>query len=52
MERTYIMLKPDVVERKLTGRIIERIGSKGYRIIEIKVMNLKFETPKQQLIFC
>lgn len=40
MERTYIMLKPDAVERKLTGRIIERIESKGYRIVAIKVMNL------------
>lgn len=40
MERTYIMLKPDAVERKLTGRIIERIESKGYRIVAIKVMQL------------
>lgn len=40
MERTYIMLKPDAVERKLTGRIIERIESKGYRIVAIKVMHL------------
>lgn len=40
MERTYIMLKPDAVERKLAGRIIERIESKGYSITAIKVMNL------------
>jgi len=40
VERTYIMLKPDAVERKLTGRIIERIESKGYRIVAIKVMQL------------
>lgn len=40
MERTYIMLKPDAVERKLAGRIIERIESKGYSIIAIKVMKL------------
>ena len=43
MERTYIMLKPDAVERKLTGRIIERIESKGYRITAIKIMNLDRE---------
>jgi len=43
MERTYVMLKPDAVERKLTGRIIDRIESKGYRIVAIKVMNLNQE---------
>ncbi|HWQ78216.1 MAG TPA: nucleoside-diphosphate kinase [Anaerovoracaceae bacterium] len=43
MERTYIMLKPDAIERKLAGRIIERIESKGYRITAIKVMNLDEE---------
>lgn len=40
MERTYIMLKPDAVERKLVGRIIGRIEAKGYRISAVKVMNL------------
>lgn len=40
MERTYIMLKPDAVERRLVGRIIERIEAKGYRISAVKVMNL------------
>lgn len=43
MERTYIMLKPDAVERKLAGRIIHRIEGKGYRIAAIKVMNLNRE---------
>ena len=40
MERTYIMLKPDAIERKLAGRIIDRIESKGYRISALKVLNL------------
>lgn len=43
MERTYIMLKPDAVERKLTGRIIDRIEEKGYSIVAIKVMHLNRE---------
>ncbi len=43
MERTYIMLKPDAIERKLAGRIISRIESKGYRIVDLKVMNLTRE---------
>ncbi|MBR0599657.1 nucleoside-diphosphate kinase [Sinanaerobacter chloroacetimidivorans] len=40
MERTYIMLKPDAITRKLAGRIIDRIEAKGYRIADIRVMNL------------
>ena len=34
------MLKPDAIKRKLAGCIIARIEAKGYRIIDIKVMNL------------
>jgi nucleoside-diphosphate kinase len=40
VERTYIMLKPDAITRKLAGRIIDRIEAKGYRIADIRVMNL------------
>jgi len=43
MEKTYIMLKPEAIERKLAGRIIARIEAKGYRIINLKVMNLNIE---------
>jgi Nucleoside diphosphate kinase len=43
MERTYIMLKPDAVERKLAGQIIGRIEAKGYRISNIKIMTLDQE---------
>lgn len=32
MERTYVMLKPDAVERRLMGEIVSRIEKKGYRI--------------------
>lgn len=40
MERTYIMLKPDAIKRRLAGAIISRIEAKGFRIIEIKSMML------------
>ncbi|MBP6492420.1 MAG: nucleoside-diphosphate kinase [Clostridia bacterium] len=43
MERTYIMLKPDAIQRKLAGRIIDRIEAKGYRIVVIKAMELTRE---------
>jgi len=43
MERTYIMLKPDAIKRRLAGSIISRIEAKGFRIVEIKSMMLTKE---------
>lgn len=39
-ERTYIMLKPDALQRNLIGEIISRIERKGYKIADCKMMNL------------
>lgn len=39
-ERTYIMLKPDCVKRKLIGEVISRIEQKGYKISNMKMINL------------
>ena len=40
MERTYIMTKPDAYKRGLIGEIITRIENKGYKITDMKMMNL------------
>lgn len=40
MERTYIMLKPDALQRGLSGEILARIERKGYRITHMKTMQL------------
>lgn len=40
MEKTYIMLKPDALERGLMGAVISRIENKGYKIVDAKMMNL------------
>lgn len=40
IERTYIMLKPDAIERGLMGAVISRIEGKGYKIVDAKMMNL------------
>ncbi len=39
-ERTYIMLKPDCLKRKLVGEVISRIEKKGYKISNMKMINL------------
>ena len=31
VERTYLMLKPDCIQRGLMGEVIARIERKGYR---------------------
>lgn len=40
MERTYVMIKPDGVQRNLVGEIIGRIEAKGYKIVAMKFLRL------------
>lgn len=39
MEKTYVMIKPDGVERKLVGEILGRLEKKGFNILDIKMIN-------------
>ena len=43
MERTYIMLKPDAIQRGLMGEIITRIERHGYKIANAKMFMLSEE---------
>ena len=43
MERTLIILKPDAVQRRLTGRIIQRFEDKGLIIVGMKLMQVSRE---------
>src|SRR5579872_6824134 len=38
MERTFLMIKPDGVERKLVGEIIRRFEDKGFRLVALKML--------------
>ena len=38
-ERTLVLIKPDGVERKLSGAILARIEAKGYTMAELKKVN-------------
>ena len=40
MERTLAIIKPDAFERKLAGKIIERIEREGFRIAAMKLIKL------------
>ena len=40
MERTLILLKPDCVQRRLSGRILSRFEDKGLNIVALKMMQI------------
>ena len=40
MERTFVMLKPDAVQRGLVGEIISRFEKRGLKIIAMKFMQV------------
>lgn len=35
-ERTFIMVKPDGVQRGLVGKIIKRFEAKGFKLVGLK----------------
>ena len=37
MERTLVLLKPDTIQRCLTGRIIQRFEDKGLKLVAMKM---------------
>ena len=43
MERTFVMIKPDGVQRKLIGKIVSRFEDKGFEIVEAKLMTISEE---------
>ncbi|WP_206811392.1 nucleoside-diphosphate kinase [Paradesulfitobacterium ferrireducens] len=40
MERTFLMLKPDAVQRGLVGQVIARFESKGFKLVGMKLMQV------------
>lgn len=43
MERTFIMIKPDGVQRHLTGEIMHRFERKGFTLVGLKMMQVSRE---------
>ncbi len=40
MEKTYVMLKPDAVQRNLAGEIISRFEKRGLKLVAIKILKI------------
>ena len=47
MQRTLILLKPDAVQRRLVGDIIERFERKGLRLTGLKLVQVPRELAEQ-----
>ena len=47
MERTFIIFKPDCVQRRLVGRILARFEDKGFNIVAMKMLQVTPELAKQ-----
>ncbi|GBL95551.1 Nucleoside diphosphate kinase [Araneus ventricosus] len=46
-ERTFIMIKPDGVQRGLVGKIISRFEEKGFKLVAMKFMQASQELLEQ-----
>ena len=49
MERTFCMIKPDGVQRRLVGKILQRFEEKGLRIAGLKLV--KVERPTAENLY-
>lgn len=43
MERTFIMVKPDGVQRNLIGEVISRFEAKGFTLVGLKLLSVSRE---------
>ena len=47
MERTFVMFKPDCLQRGLVGRILARFEEKGLRLVGMKMLRITADMAKQ-----
>ncbi|WOV85974.1 nucleoside-diphosphate kinase [Sporosarcina oncorhynchi] len=47
MEKTFLMVKPDGVQRNLVGEIVNRFENKGFTLVGAKLMNISQELAEQ-----
>lgn len=40
IERTLLMIKPDAVQRNLIGKVIDRLETSGFKVVELKMVHL------------
>ncbi len=48
MERTLIILKPDCIQRRLMGRVLQRFEDKGLAVVALKMIQLTRDLAERQ----
>ncbi|MFT4413098.1 nucleoside-diphosphate kinase [Fredinandcohnia humi] len=47
MEKTFLMVKPDGVQRQLIGEVVSRFERKGFQLVGAKLMSIPRELAEQ-----
>jgi nucleoside-diphosphate kinase len=47
LERTFLMIKPDGVQRRLVGEVIRRFEAKGFNLVGLKLLTPTREVAEQ-----
>ena len=47
MEKTFVMLKPDALQRGLSGEIIGRLEKRGLKPVAMKMMSISREMAEE-----
>ena len=47
MEKSFVMMKPDAVARRLMGKILTRFEEKGLQLKAIKLMTISEDLAKE-----
>ncbi|MGB9978420.1 nucleoside-diphosphate kinase [Methanobacterium sp.] len=47
IERSFVMLKPDAVLRRLMGTVLTRFEERGLKLVAVKMMNISEELAKE-----
>ena len=47
IERTFTMIKPDAVERGLTGQVIARLEAKGLKVVAMRMIKVNNKRAKK-----
>ncbi len=47
LERTFVLLKPDAVARRLTGEILQRFERRGLKVVGLKLLQVTPELSKK-----
>jgi hypothetical protein len=51
MERTYVMVKPDGVQRGLVGEILKRFEQRGYQLLALELIHPTKERLEEHVSF-